>query len=613
MTRTVLATLLLLAGCGGSDATGTPATTSIAEVQGDGGRSPLEGQVVTITGIVTGDFQDNDADTRNNLGGFYLHSENPDADPSSSEGVFVFDGKNPATDVETGDRVAVSGIVKEHFGETQIAASSVRITGAGSVQAVDVELPVMTLMRNSDGEEIADLERYEGMLVRFPQRLFVSNLRFLERFGEVGLAAGGRPQQFTNANRADAAGFALHKRDIAARSIVLDDGRREMSPKVIRHLTAGASADYSLRAGDTISGVTGNLRYSRGSGPDGTETWRLMPGSDTLFTDSNPRPGAPAPAGNFRVASFNVLNFFSNIDTGRPTCGPLGRDNCRGADSREELARQLEKTVTALAMLDADVIGLVELENDASASVSTLVDALNARLSSSAYRYLDTGSIHDDAIKTAFIYRQATAKPVGDFEILDNEVDARFNDERNRPALAQTFEARGNGARLTIALNHLKSKGSNCNAEGDPNRDDGQGNCNLTRSNAAAALADWMATDPTGSGDPDFLIIGDLNAYLHEDPIQALQAAGLTNLLSAGRNSYSFLFSAQIGALDHAAASPALAQQVAGITEWHINADEPPLLDYNLENGRDPVLFDGTTPYRASDHDPVIVDFTLTN
>jgi predicted extracellular nuclease len=47
--------------------------------------------------------------------------------------------------------------------------------------------------------------------------------------------------------------------------------------------------------------------------------------------------------------------------------------------------------------------------------------------------------------------------------------------------------------------------------------------------------------------------------------------------------------------------------------EWHINADEPRLLDYNLENGRDPNLFDGATPYRASDHDPVVVGIDLTN
>ena len=78
-----------------------------------------------------------------------------------------------------------------------------------------------------------------------------------------------------------------------------------------------------------------------------------------------------------------------------------------------------------------------------------------------------------------------------------------------------------------------------------------------------------------------------------------------------GRDSYSFLFGGQVGALDHALASPSLVDQVAGVVEWHINADEPPLLDYNLEFDRDPGLFDGMTPYRSSDHDPLIIGLDL--
>ncbi len=123
------------------------------------------------------------------------------------------------------------------------------------------------------------------------------------------------------------------------------------------------------------------------------------------------------------------------------------------------------------------------------------------------------------------------------------------------------------------------------------------------------AMIDWLATDPTGSMDPDFLIIGDLNAYLAEDPVIAFENAGYQNLLDRviGQDAYSFVFAGQAGTLDHAFASPALAGQISGVAEWHINADEPPLLDYNLEFGRDAGLFDATNPFRASDHDPVIV------
>jgi len=263
--------------------------------------------------------------------------------------------------------------------------------------------------------------------------------------------------------------------------------------------------------------------------------------------------------------------------------------------------------------MNADIIGLVELENNASESIVMLVDALNAKLGSDDYAYVDTGSINDDAIKTGFLYDTNRIRLAGSFALLDSSIDAQFADDRNRPALAQAFEVIASGAVLSVVVNHLKSKGSSCDNDGDPNTSDGQGNCNRTRTNAATALADWVRGDPTGSGDSDYLLIGDLNAYLMEDPLATLESAGLTNLLSGQTNPYSFVFDAQAGALDHALVSGSLAGQVASILTWPINADEPQLLDYNLENGRDANLFDPDTPYRASDHDPVIIGLDLTN
>jgi len=573
----------------------------------------MDGQVVSISAIVTGDFQDNDADTINNLGGFYVQQETPDANAATSEGIFIFDGDNPATDVEAGDRVDITGTVNEYFGETQINVTSVSVTGSGMVQAADVNLPATAVTTNSDGDSIADLERYEGMLVRFPQKLTVSNLYFLERYGEVGLSQGGRPYQFTNSSAPDVTTYTAHREELASRSVILDDGMRSTYPATIRHLGAGTAADYSIRTGDSISGATGNLRYSRGSSGGGEEGWRLVPTGDAMFDDDNPRPGIPAVAGSTRVASFNVLNFFSNIDAGTPICGPQGNQNCRGADSDAELSRQLEKTVTAIALMDADIIGLIELENNATASITAIVDTLNSRVGGGSYAFVDTGTIHTDAIKTGFVYKPSTIRTTGLFAILDASVDPRFVDSRNRPALAQSFEVIATGAVLTVVVNHLKSKGSSCDSIGDPNIDDGQGNCNMTRTNAAAAIADWINTDPTASGDTDFLIIGDLNAYLMENPLTALKNAGLTSLLEANSNAYSFQFDAMAGALDHALTSASLTGQVREATEWHINSDEPQLLDYNLENGRDANLFDPNLPYRASDHDPVIIGLDLTN
>lgn len=161
------------------------------------------GRTVTIVGIVTGDFQENDADDTSNLGGFYVQDETPDADVATSDGIFVFDGRSPAVDVSVGDRVSVAGTVKEYFGETQITDPAISIVGSGTVAAIDISLPITSTTTNSDGDLIADLERYEGMLVRFPQQLSVSNLRSLEQFGSVGLSEGGRLYQFTNGNPPD--------------------------------------------------------------------------------------------------------------------------------------------------------------------------------------------------------------------------------------------------------------------------------------------------------------------------------------------------------------------------------------------------------------------------
>ena len=621
---TLIAGLGLVTACGGGGggagavtppAGGPPpgGATLISDIQGAGETSPMEGQTVTVTGLVTGDFQDGDADDRRNLGGFYLQDSPPDPNLNTSDGIFVFDGSNPAVDINAGDLVEVDGEVNEYFGETQIILSTVRVVGSGAVIPTPINLPASGITTNSDGDVIADLERFEGMYVEFTDALSVTGLWNLERFGAVSLSEGGRLYQFTNGNSPDMAGYSSHIESSARRSIELDDGLRAQSPDDIHYLDAGNTADYSIRTGDRLTGLVGNLRYSRGSGRSGDETWRLMPTADPVFESINPRPGAPTINGSVRVVAYNVLNFFSTIDTGANVCGPRANQSCRGADSSAELTRQLGKIVTALTMLDADIIGLIELENNSSTSLSTIVDALNTALGTAAYAYVDTGTIHDDAIKTGFIYRVTTVSTSGNFAILDRSVDSRYNDAHNRPALAQTFTVDATGAALTIVVNHFKSKGSPCDTDGDPNLGDGQGNCNITRTNAAAALADWVGGDPTGSGDADFLIIGDLNAYTREDPLAAFESAGFTSLLGNASNPYTYLFDGQAGALDHAVATSSLAPQVVGTTVWHINADEPALLDYNLENRRDPALFDANTPYRSSDHDPVIIGLDLTN
>jgi hypothetical protein len=317
-----------------------------------------------------------------------------------------------------------------------------------------------------------------------------------------------------------------------------------------------------------------------------------------------------------QVASFNVLNYFLTLDpTNDPAndnkCGPAQNVQCRGANTHAEFERQRAKILAALIALDADVVGLMEMENTPGVEpAADLVDGLNDHFGAGTYDYIDTGVIGTDAIRLGLLYKPGVVRPAGEFAVLDSSVDPRFIDMRSRPMLTQTFDEVATGGRFTLSVNHLKSKGSAC--AGDPDTGDGSGNCNITRTQAAEAIVDFLAGDPTRSGDPDHLVIGDLNSYDHEDPIDALAAGGFADLIKqfGGEHAYGYVFDGQVGYLDHALANASLTPQVTGAAEWHINADEPDILDFNLDFGK-PAAFYAPDAYRSSDHDAVLVGLDL--
>ena len=250
-----------------------------------------------------------------------------------------------------------------------------------------------------------------------------------------------------------------------------------------------------------------------------------------------------------------------------------------------------------------------------SCAIEDLVAGLNDELGAGTYAFINTGVVGTDEIKVALIYKPAVVTPLGAYQVITTATDPRFLDTKNRPSLAQTFVRNANGGKLTVVVNHLKSKGSDCNDVGDPDTGDGQGNCNVTRTHAAEALLDWLATDPTDSGDPDVLLIGDMNSYTFEDPITTFVDGGLTNLVRRYGDlaAYSYVFDGESGYLDHALASSSLAGQATGATDWHINPDEPTVLDYNtnFKTANQVDTFYDRGPYRASDHDPVVVGLNL--
>jgi uncharacterized protein len=577
---------------------------TIGSVQGPGETSPVVGQTVRVEGVVVGDFQ-----AAGGLSGYFLQDAG-DGVAATSDGISVF-APGAALDVSIGDLVHVVG------GVSEFASAGGTLTQISAIDAVvcaqDAPIPAPIAINLPAGADV--YEPLEGMYVTFPQSLSILEYFEFGRFGsiDVGLDRQMTPTAVVEPGP-EAQALALKN---ASERITLDDGRGSQNPDPAIHPNGEIfTLANTFRGGDQLKNITGVLDYRFGG-------WTVQPTEGADYSEVNPRPVVPEVGGDITVASFNVLNYFTTID---PTPTDSNDDDyTRGADTAEELFRQQAKIVAALTDIDADVFGLIEIENsgvpgfpDSTAepneAVATLVAAVNEKLDADVYDYIDTGVTGTDAITTALIYKTATVEPLGEHAVLDSTVDPDFADI-NRPALAQTFAQVGGSEPVTVVVNHLKSKGSDCNALDDPDTGSGAGNCNITRTNAATALAQWLETDPTAQGAGRELIIGDLNSYDKEDPIDALLAEGYTDLLREfqGEDAYSYVFDGQLGYLDYALANAGLVDDVTGADVWRINADEPSLIDYDMsfKQPAQDALF-ASDAYRSSDHDPVIVGLDLT-
>ncbi len=625
--------------------------TLISTIQGDGDETALAGQTATVEAIVTGIITSSSGQL-----GFFLQEEDDDwdDDDATSEGIFVFS----STPVSVGDKLRVTGDIAEFSNQTQL-------TGVSSIEtlATGQTLPSITQITLGMGP---DFEAYEGMRVELvsgsEDPLTVITNFNLDRFGEVVVAEGiqVQPTQLFDAQDEADAIAALAEQN-ATNRLTIDDGSTEQNPDIVNHIDSGDGTSLeagdplgaegpTLRLGSEISSVTGIMDERFGS-------YRLQAdGPLDVDPDSNPRPAeAPEVGGDLKVASFNVLNYFTTLDTGGNQTGPNNDLDPRGASTAEDLQRQTDKIVAALMELDADIIGLQEVENngfDDDSAIAALVDALNAEVGAGTYAYVDPGVdfLGTDAITTGLIYKPDAVSLVGSsflefdeasaadtFAIADQlqqelGIEEVGDFQRNRPAIAATFEDE-NGNEVTIAVNHFKSKGDSGLedlAEGaiarnatqdlidallaDPNYDQGDGQAfwNQVRADAAAELAAWLDTNPTGAGDTsNILVLGDLNAYAKEDPVQNVEAAGYTNLAGAylGDEAYSFAFDGQRGTLDYGLASEGIVDNIDGVAEWHIAADEPDLLNYNSRFNNP--LFYNDDLFAASDHDPLLIGLTL--
>lgn len=564
--------------------------TAINEIQGTSAASPMQGKVVTTQGIVSHIIYPNSP-----MAGFSIQAEKAEHSSSAkpaSNGLFIADPVLSRT-VQLGQQVQLTGTVTEIDGMTSLTKlqqSQLCQTNV-ALKPTEIKLPLPKHL---------SWEQLEGQWLSFNQQLVVNDSYDLPRYGEITVAASRFmvPTEIMTPGHAANALYAQQQQQM----LVIDDGLWQQNPDPVAYPSPKLSATNTLRIGDKVSHVTGILIEDK-------RGYKLVPTTPPNFIVANPRPEEPdaKPKHALRFASFNVLNYFNGSN--RKKAFPTER----GATTKAEFERQKVKIIHALAALDADVIGLLEVENNGygkHSAIADLTNALNRASKTGPYQFIRSKAAPgDDAIKVAILYRPSTVKPVGKAAL---SFTAPFN-QGSRVPLAQSFVHLASAETVTLSINHFKSKGS-CNKQSDKadaNNDDGQGCWNKKRVASSLALDHWLSSYPTGIKTNKQLILGDLNAYRMEDPVTALERAGWQHLAKPETAAYSYVYRGRTGSLDHALASPELAKHLQHIQHWAINADEPAALDYNLEykSTSQQTEYFAPGPYRSSDHDPVIVTF----
>ncbi len=592
---------------------------SISAIQGNKFSSPLINRWVITEGVVTLSLQG-----KYQYKGFWLQQK--DASPrskNSSRGIFVYHDKKS---IKSGQSIRLLAQVSEYHSLTEIKkvrAIKVCNSNAYLPKAEKINLPLSSLI---------ELEAKEGMRVTLAQRLVVSDLYGagygLGNYGQFAVSSQlhSQPTELYTAEQLRKNKDLLPAKELDY--LLIDDASAKVFPKAIAFpMPKGFSADNSVRVSDQVMPLDGIL-HAYG------DNYIIIPENvaDVEIISLFPRTKKPKvyKDANLVIASMNLANYFngkrnnnSQKDSGFPTS--------RGARSYKGLLLQTEKIVSALAAIDADIIALMEIENDGYGAYSALADltrVLNKQYSfDQQYKFikpdislLADGKLGQDSIAVALLYRPYKVKTKGAAKLLNSKTPLKslFDDRRNRPSLIQRFEFKQQ--EFIIAVNHFKSKGRPCP---EVELDKLQGNCNIIRYQAALALAETLAQKNNKERALPTLILGDLNSYSQEDPLLALYQAGYKNLkylpqfLNSSKNNaeslpnFSYSFQGLLGNLDHALGNAELLPLIKSIDSWHINSIEDVLLDYNKEkNGHKYPSIDTygkADMYRSSDHDPVVI------
>lgn len=620
------------------------ALVSIPDIQtrGDGDDSQLINQTVETKGVVTAAYPKGESANLKGLEGFTIQTPGTGGtwDPArtASDGLFVFMGKSSATMPSIGDCVVVKGKVDEYAGVKNATASTQSLTQLvpqSITAATDCDPVKPTELSGVPTQK--QMEALESMLVLPKGTWTITDNYKTNRFGTLSLTPGTEVLRTATDVVAPGAAAQAYEAENAAKTIDLDDAS---TTDLTNFKQNGHKERYAYLANGAPARVGYHVTFTK---PVVLESrFGSFVFQPTQMTAGNPdrspvtitgeRPAAPTVSGDTKVATFNVLNYFSDLGENEPGCkGYEDRNhkyvtdkNCklRGAWSSQAFANQQTKIVQAINTIDADVVALEEIENPVASGVSTdrdgalksLVNALNAAAGSEVWAYVPSPSTvpaNEDVIRIAFIYKKATITPVGDSVIYD---DPAYTGLARQP-LAQEFkpitDANHEGKNFVVIANHFKSKGSApknlSGAEAAANTDngDGQGNSNGVRIKQARALATFAQRF---NGIPT-LLVGDFNAYTMEDPLKVLTDAGWAH--ESGHGDSSYVYGGRSGSMDHVFANSAAHPLITEVKSWAVNAQESIAFEYSRTNYNAYLAFEADNPYRASDHNPEIIGLNL--
>ena len=598
--------------------------TLISAIQGSDDASAEVGNSHIVEAVITGFRAD----------GFFIQEETvqSDDDATTSEGLFV-DG---STDIEAGHIIRLYGEVGENYGLTTLTMDA-DVTPADCGASDDVLTTELAMPYD------VDLETLEGMLVSVTDAT-VTSQNNLWRYGEL-VVSDSIKRQPSDVAAALSEAYEAAVEAAEASLLTIEDDNSNSYPDDISYFPTFSYAN-AIRVGDTVT-AAGPLNYSFG-------TYRINP-TDVITVTSGREANPVVTEGNLSIATFNVLNYFNGevTDSGEVT---FDYDANRGAEDETEFALQEGRIVEAIVGLNADVVGLMEIENDGfgdDSAIQALVTAINAELAEEEqYTFVSTADssiIGTDAITVGLLYRASVVVPAGDAQIVDMPIQQIDEDSvaQMRAALVQTFTHVESEKTFAVAVNHFKSKGSECAedlAEDVSDTDVIQGSCNALRVSAAITLAEALADE---SMPERVLILGDLNAYSAEDPVALLTdytpedrgytiktaintdmdegesvevetSYGYHNLaeeFDADGYSYWYYGTEQVGSLDHVLASEAFLADAVDGAHWNINSPEVYQLTYDQAltyyPDEDGYAFTDVGPYKSSDHDPFIATFSL--